>query len=403
MKRFHLTLLSAAIALVVIGAVTFGALNYFNSPKRGTPMVYSDNALLLELWNDYKSNNIEAGSGRTIDKSQNNITTSEGESYTLLRAVWMDDRETFDKSWEFTRNNLQRPDNLLSWKFGQKSDGSYGVLTELGGQNTASDADGDVALALMMAYTRWNHPEYLYLSKQIMNSIWEKEVVMVAGQPVLMANDIERNSANTVVVNPSYFAPYSYKLFAKVDPSHNWTALADSSYDLINRLSAADLGSARSNGLPPNWITLNRKTGAFIPNAAANLDTNYGYDAFRTPWRLALDYAWFKDERAKNSLSKFEFLNTEWQKNSNLKTVYAHDGTVVDNYESPAAYGTALSYFSVMHPETAKKVYDQKVAPLYSPDRQQWKNSLAYYDDNWTWFGIALYQNALPNLAIENN
>lgn len=378
--------------------------HYLNSPSRGTPMVYSNNALLLELWNDYKSHNIEAGSNRTLDKSQANITTSEGQSYTMLRSVWMDDKQTFDNSWKFTKENMQRPDDkLMSWKFGQKNDGSYGILTDIGGNNTASDADVDIALSLMMAYSRWNQADYLYQAKQIINSIWEKEVVMVAGKPVLAANDIERNSQTTIVVNPSYFAPYSFRLFSQVDTKHDWNALVDNSYDLLAQLSDDPLGKGSSSGLPPNWITMNRQTGALIPDASPNLDTNYGFDAFRTPWRLALDYEWYKDERAKNILSKYEFLADQWKENQKIKTVYSHDGSVIGDYETPAAYGTAIAYFKVVDPNTADEIYKLKLQTLYNPDRQQWNESLAYYDDNWAWFGIALMQNGLPNIAEDNN
>ena len=222
--------------------------------------MYSNNAMLLQLWNDYKSHNIEAGSHRTLDRSQNNITTSEGQSYTMLRAVWLDDKTTFDDSWKFSQDNLQRPkDHLLSWKFGQKPDGSYGILTDVGGNNTASDADSDTALSLMMAYSRWNEPAYLYQAKQMINSIWNEEVVSVAGKPILAANDIERNDQTSIVVNPSYLSPYAYRLFSKVDTQHDWMGLVNNSYDVINQVSDSKLGSSSSDGLPPNWIKLNRK------------------------------------------------------------------------------------------------------------------------------------------------
>ena len=32
------------------------------------------------------------------------------------------------------------------------------------------------------------------------------------------------------------------------------------------------------------------------------------------------------------------------------------------------------------------------------PDFQDWKTPLGYYDDNWAWFGIALYNNFLDDL-----
>lgn len=397
-----ISLITGAV-LLILGVGAYAVLRHLDNPVRATPIVYSNNAMLLELWNNYKAVTIENGSNRTLDKSQNNITTSEGQSYTMLRAVWMDDKTTFDNSWKFSKENLQRSDKLLSWKFGQKADGSYGLLTDIGGQNTASDADVDTALSLLMAYSRWNDPSYLFQAKEMIASIWNKEVVMVAGKPVLAANDLEKSSTDSIVVNPSYFSPYSFKLFAAADTTHDWTGLTNNSYDILSAVSQSKLGSTSSSGLPPNWIKMNLQTGAFIPNASPNLDTNYGYDALRTPFRLTLDYQWNKDPRDKKVLENYGFLQDTWNKNKSLKAVYKHDGTINDNYETPAMYGGAIGYFMVVHPETAKEVYKQKLQTLYSPDKQQWKISLSYYDDNWAWFGIALSQNALPNLAAMNN
>jgi hypothetical protein len=36
---------------------------------------------------------------------------------------------------------------------------------------------------------------------------------------------------------------------------------------------------------------------------------------------------------------------------------------------------------------------------LFNPDTNTWKEELSYYDNNWAWFGIALYNNLLPNLT----
>jgi endo-1,4-beta-D-glucanase Y len=157
---------------VLAGGGVATAVGYFNSQQRSIPLVFSNNALLLETWNEYKKNNIQPSSGRTIDKSQNDLTTSEGESYTMLRSVWMDDKSTFDNSWQFTENNLQRPDHLFSWKYGKISSGEYGILTSEGGENTASDADEDIALSLLMAYSRWNDSKYLQAAQPIITSIW---------------------------------------------------------------------------------------------------------------------------------------------------------------------------------------------------------------------------------------
>ncbi|MBC7581812.1 hypothetical protein H7097_03010 [Aeromicrobium sp.] len=400
MKRIYLFFIALGVLLVLTAGGIATAVGYFNSRQRSIPIVFSDNALLTETYKDYKSNLIEPGSGRTLDKSQDNLTTSEGESYTMLRAVWMDDKATFDASWKFTRENLQRPDKLFSWKYGKLSDGSYGILKDQGGTNTASDGDQDIALSLLMGYHRWNDSQYLAAAKPIINSIWNNEVVQVAGKPVLVANDLEKNSPTTVVVNPSYFGFANYKVFAAVDPIHDWNGLRDNSYTLLNALSADKLDKASSDGLPPDWITLNRTTGAFLPAAAPNLDTNFGYDAFRIPFRLALDHQWFQDERDKTSLSRYGFLQQFWKSNKVINATYAHDGTVVATEESPAMYGATIGYFKIINPAMAKDIYETKLQTLYSPDQQSWKAPApGYYEDNWAWFGIALYQNALPDLT----
>jgi endoglucanase len=62
-------------------------------------------------------------------------------------------------------------------------------------------------------------------------------------------------------------------------------------------------------------------------------------------------------------------------------------------------YGATIGYFMVSDPKAAKDIYAKKLAYLWDADKNAWKETLSYYDDNWAWFGIALYNNLLPNLA----
>lgn len=400
MRNKFLRFCIAAVVLIILGGLLYAGYNkYINEPRRPVPLVYSENTMLLELWNNYKANNIEPGTNRTLDKQQNNITTSEGQSYTMLRAVWVDDQDTFDKSWKWTKDNLQRDDKLMSWKFGVLPDGKYGIQDTVGGKNTATDGDSDIALALLMAYTRWNESKYLADAQPIIDNIWQKEVVFINNKPVLVSNDIERNNPDKVIVNPSYFSPYAYKVFADADPTHNWKSLADNSYDILKAVSSDKLDRSSSGGLPPDWVTMDRKTGSISASDNGSLTTDYSYDALRTPWRMALDYSWFKDERAKEVLNKYSLLNDEWNKNKKIYAKYSHDGKANADYESIAAYGGGLGYFKVIKPDTAKDIYKNKLQILYDPNGQRWKNEPGYYDDNWAWFGMALMEDALPNLT----
>ncbi len=386
------------VVLLVLALVLTGVTLYRSAAPGSTTVAFSRNEVLASLWQKYAQAYIEPGSGRVLDRQQNDLTTSEGQSYAMLRAVWQDDRETFDRVWTFTRDVLDRPDDhLFAWKFGQRPDGSYGVLEEQGGQNTASDADTDIALALVMAYGRWQESSYLKQAQPIISDIWVKEVVQVQGRPVLAGNDLERKSQQ-VIVNPSYFAPYAYRIFARVDTAHDWPALVTSSYDLIERSLDAPLDRGRSIGLPPNWLRIDRLTGEFLP-LSGGLNSDFGYDALRLPWRLALDHEWNDEPRAQKALERMSFLGEQWRNGSRLAATYAHDGSNPAGYESPALYGGALGYFAVVDPAQEAALYDSKLASLYDPDTQSWRTPLSYYDDNWAWFGMALRLDALPDLA----
>ncbi|MES2437348.1 MAG: glycosyl hydrolase family 8 [Patescibacteria group bacterium] len=389
------------IFLLVGAFLILGFVAYKNSPKRQVPIIFSPRTELLTLWEAYKQEYIEKGSFRVLDKQKDSITTSEGQSYAMLRAVWLDDKPTFDGVWKFTKDNLQHKegDKLFAWLFGKQPDGSYGIMTSQGGQNSATDADTDIALALIFASARWNNQDYLNEAKLILDSVWAHEVVDIKGRPYLVANNLEKNSPTTMVVNPSYFSPYAYRVFAKVDPTHNWMGLVDTSYEVLEKSMAAPLDQTKSANIPPDWIFLDKTNGAILPPKAENLSTNFGYDALRTPWRIALDWQWFEEPRAKALLTDMKFLSEQWNSNSVLYVPYKHNGEPAEKHQSAAFYGGTIGYFMVADPENAKVIYDNKLQVLYNPDTNSWKVKLGYYDDNWVWFGIALYNNLLPNLA----
>ena len=60
---------------------------------------------LTALWGYYKFHYIE--NGRVVSLDEDRITTSEGQGYAMLRAVWSDDRETFDAVWRWTNEHLR--------------------------------------------------------------------------------------------------------------------------------------------------------------------------------------------------------------------------------------------------------------------------------------------------------
>ena len=99
---------------------------------------------MAKWWSNYKDAFVTAG-GRVRRPRDNDDTVSEGQAYAMLAAVLLDDRETFDKLYEWTDAHLSRRkrlggDHLLAWHWqgGKVADWM-----------PASDADCDFALALI--------------------------------------------------------------------------------------------------------------------------------------------------------------------------------------------------------------------------------------------------------------
>jgi endo-1,4-beta-D-glucanase Y len=332
-------------------------------------------------------------------KGADGTVTSESQSYALLRAIWSNDKAEFYQTWNWTKANLLNSKGLLSWQWrdGAISDG-----------HSATDADTDTALALLMAGKYWNDPALVDEGRRMAQAVWQQEVVTVNNKPYLIAGDWA-NGADILAINPSYFAPYAYRIFQQVDPSHDWQGLIDSGYQVVFDSAKALLGSSQSAGLPPDWVGLDRESGELVPLKLDKANpTRYGYDAPRTYWRIALDLQWSKDGRAETFLKQAGFLRDEVNRllqdgitrKNLISAVYEHDGTVVQ--EAPSMVGSAggIAALLTLDPGAANTIYARQVVggQLESGQDTYWGDPNDLYTQEWGWFGLAFYNGALPNL-----
>lgn len=110
--------LVVAMGLVFLAAVVMAA-------RQQRPQ----NAAMLDaLWADYRAHDWDAATGRSFDNQDGGVTTLEGQGYTMLKAVWENVQSVFVKTWDWTRGNLQRPDHLLSWRWGRRPDSAGGQV-----------------------------------------------------------------------------------------------------------------------------------------------------------------------------------------------------------------------------------------------------------------------------------
>lgn len=316
--------------------------------------------------------------------------SAEGQADALLRDVWSNDRADFDSTWGWTAAHLLRADGLPAWLW------RSGAIVD---PHSASDADVDLALALLMAGRRWHEPAWVQAGTRLVQAIWQGEVVLVAGAPVVAAGEWAADARTALVpVNPSYFAPYAYRVFQEVDPGHDWSAVIDAGYRTLFALSQAPLGGGQSALVPPDWVGLDRGTGepAPLPVVGKRDMTVYGYDAPRTFWRVALDLRWTGDPRAAAYLRQADLLRREVSLRGAPGACYTHAGALVDDRPSMVGTAGALAALLTLDPEAADALYTAQV--LGGAEGAAWADRADLYDQSWGWFAAALYADALPDL-----
>jgi endoglucanase len=354
-------------------------------------MQAADDPILARSWTSYTRQFIQAG--QVVDPSSGR-TTSEGQAYALLRAVYMGDRTTFDQVLGWTDANLQEDSSLPAWLWG-----SQGVIDS----NTATDADEQIALALLFAAKQWNDPSYQEQAMRMIQAIWDQETTVVGDRRLLVAGNWARGDADTStpVLNPSYFAPYAYRIFGEVDPRHNWMDLVDSSYDVLDQIhSDADLGGAA--GVVPNWVAVDPTSGALTrADVMGDQAAQFSFDASRMPWQLTLDWLWFKDDRAKQALQAINLPERALSTDGRLSAAYNLDGTPAGDYEATSMYaGTLGGLLFADDKSLVHKTFAEKILRAYNDQNgvAAWGDPNDYYDQNWGWFATALMDGSMSNL-----
>ncbi len=347
--------------------------------KNGEVIIFStlekNPAALQESWEFYKEMYI-TDKGQVIDIEEN-ISTSEGQAYAMLRAVILEDKQTFDKVWEYTQNKFQarEGDKLLSWKIQADTE-------EVTDYTIATDADIDAATALLLASKTWGE-SYLSDAKILIADIWRKTVFEIDGLYYLGYSD-NPFSGEQIILNPSYFSPYAYRMFQTVD-DNNWTQLATDSYTVLDQISKR----TGSTTLPPNWIGLNTTTKSYESANLSNKNKDdYSFDAFRTYFRVALDYQQFESYEAQTYLEEQSKLITDiFEKQGYLPSILEVNGEPNSDFESVS---TNIGLISTWITDQDKEIKANTIL-FKDYNKTHWGKSKNYYDQNWGWFGLALY------------
>lgn len=225
------------------------------------------------IYNSWKTTYVVSASpGLRVQRPENaNDTVSEGIGYGMLAAVYMNDQTTFDGLWTYAKAHLDSS-NLMNWHL--NPDGSVAS----GGMGSATDADEDMAWALLMASGQWSSATYLTGAKKVIQGIRGNSL---AGDGMLKPGDSWGGSNKTY---PDYFSPAYLRVFKAVTNDSVWDIVIDRNYAILAQVSG-------QYGLVPDNTT-----------STYDLSQSYKYDACRTPWRIGMDYCFNGEPRAKTYL-----------------------------------------------------------------------------------------------------
>ena len=282
-------------------------------------------------YNTWKTNFVEACSNgryrvKFDDRSQ---TVSEGIGYGMLLSAYAGDKTLFDGLWNYYKDN-RNGNGVMNWKI----NGCSGAI----GQNGATDAEVDAAMALIVADYQWGTSgsiNYKTDAKALINAIKNFEVE--GGSYVLKPGD---QFGGSNLTNASYFAPGYFRAFATYMNDSFWNNVADKSYVVINNNLSANNAVG---GLVSDWSTA---SGSYSSSAGgyANGGRNYSYDAARTPWRIAVDYVWYGNASAKAySKKSSDFVRVNLGGSQNVKDGYSQNGNNVSSYHNSTFVGAFAS------------------------------------------------------------
>lgn len=342
----------------------------------------SDNGLVLEQsWAAFRDRYIQAD-GRVIDREVSDRSTSAGQALAMFQAVLVNDHKTFARVLTWGENNLSRKDakgqrieQLWARSWGQTVNKEWRILEP----SFTSGADVDAATALILAARRWNCPRYLEIARTKLDDLWNLATGVVNGKRYLLSTSdpVFWAEPNTLLLNPSYFAPYAFRLFAQVDSKHDWSSLIESGYQMLNE--SAKLSEVR---LPSDWILLNSSTGKILSLAGyGSQQSLYSSDAASVWWRVALDAVWFQAPQAKRYLNeRTTYLKQLWQTNQKISAKIDLQGKPIVDYEATSQYAMLYAALQLTDSRVADQIYQLKLKPRYKGGF--WDNDSAYSTQN---------------------
>ncbi len=352
----------AILRMLVSALVAFSCLSAMAAPYTAGTILPSApaaerDAALLDFYRQWKEVYFQhgCGDGRAfVDVAADgkpvyggteaqSITVSEAHGYGMLALVMMaaydtEARSDFDRMVRFFHDHpAQSSAGLMAWN---QVEGCADAGADVGGSNSATDGDLDIAYALLLADRIWGSTgeiDYRAKARSVIDAIMTYDVAP-KGKHLLIGdwvgNPDDLSYAQTT--RSSDWMVSHLRSFADLEEGGDWSAVADRTYAIIDAIRDPQ------TGLVPDFI-IDLDT---VPQPAPTMflegehDGDYAWNACRYPWRLALDYLLHGEVRAREataSLNRWIVAATSGSPHA-IANGYELDGTPMDEGRGSMAF-----------------------------------------------------------------
>ncbi|EJW16951.1 glycosyl hydrolase family 8 [Paenibacillus alvei] len=238
-------------------------------------------------------------------QAANHQMLSESTGLMLLHAVQINNRNLFDNQFSFLQRRLLADKGYIRWRYSPRHDPTA--------VNAAVD-DLRIARALLEADREWGIEEARRIAKGISKALLDGNV----SKDYMFDHYDWKFKSRSACVTMSYMDIHTMGMLAAFDKK--WETVRMNSLNLMK-------DSSLGNGLfRANW---NPSTG-FSSTGKINM-----IDSLYTALYLA--------EEGEDVSATIQFLKQEWSRNKGkIPSVYAEDGSVREEFESPSVYALAV-------------------------------------------------------------
>ncbi len=306
--------------------------------------------------------------GRVERTDQGGDTVSEGQAYAMMLAAGIGDPVRFQVAWGWAKDNLQREDGLLAWRW------DNGAIVD---DEPATDADLDAARALLVAAERFDEPAYKDEAVRIADAILAHETVEIGGRSVLLAGPWAQSN-QPYVINPSYFAPRTFTMLERATGDDRWDQLAKTSREIVSKFAERAV-------LVPDWavITTSNEVYATSPPSDPEREVGHSFDGQRTYVRFAEDC-----DPGGRALGERAWEFARHERRDRIDSVYGLQGEPRGGGEAPSA---VVSFAGLAKGQG----HDVVVSDLLDRAREVAQRAPTYYGAAWVALGRMMLTTSL--------